>query len=86
MVVEVVNLLTQLLDTLCGDVLITDNQQREDVVEHIRRYLLLGITPSLVRIAVALDNQAIEAHIRKYPEEWFWLHDRWKSVREIGQD
>ena len=22
-----------------------------------------------------------ENHIRKYPEEWFWLHDRWKSVR-----
>ena len=22
-----------------------------------------------------------EQHIRKYPEEWFWLHDRWKSVR-----
>lgn len=27
-------------------------------------------------------NDAIENHIRKYPEEWFWLHDRWKSVRE----
>ena len=22
-----------------------------------------------------------ENHIRKYPEEWFWLHDRWKSMR-----
>lgn len=22
-----------------------------------------------------------EKHIRKYPEEWFWLHDRWKSMR-----
>ena len=23
----------------------------------------------------------IEEHIRKYPDEWFWLHDRWKSMR-----
>lgn len=23
----------------------------------------------------------IEAHIKKYPEEWFWLHDRWKAMR-----
>lgn len=22
-----------------------------------------------------------EDHIRRYPEEWFWLHDRWKSMR-----
>ena len=22
----------------------------------------------------------IEAHIKKYPAEWFWLHDRWKSM------
>lgn len=29
-----------------------------------------------------LINDAIEAHIRKYPEEWFWLHDRWKSLRD----
>lgn len=27
-------------------------------------------------------NNAIEAHVRRYPEEWFWLHDRWKSIRE----
>ncbi|MBO4401932.1 MAG: lysophospholipid acyltransferase family protein [Selenomonadaceae bacterium] len=22
-----------------------------------------------------------EEHIRRYPREWFWLHDRWKSIR-----
>lgn len=22
-----------------------------------------------------------EEHIKKYPDEWFWLHDRWKSMR-----
>ena len=23
----------------------------------------------------------MEQHIKKYPDEWFWLHDRWKSMR-----
>ncbi|MBR0359163.1 MAG: hypothetical protein IIX37_07540 [Selenomonadaceae bacterium] len=29
---------------------------------------------------------SLEQQIRNYPEDWFWLHDRWKSVREIGMD
>jgi len=24
-------------------------------------------------------NQAIEAIIRKYPDQWFWVHQRWKT-------
>jgi len=26
-------------------------------------------------------TRAIEEHIRRRPEEWFWLHDRWKRGR-----
>ncbi|BBB91562.1 MAG TPA: lysophospholipid acyltransferase family protein [Methylomusa anaerophila] len=32
---------------------------------------ILATTQSLTRI--------IEQHIRKYPAEWFWLHNRWKT-------
>ena len=28
----------------------------------------------------------LEVQIRKNPEDWFWLHDRWKSVRSQGLD
>ena len=35
-----------------------------------------------IRRATQLLNDRIEAHVRQYPEEWFWLHDRWKSMRE----
>ncbi len=34
-----------------------------------------------VRTATQFINARIEAWIRTYPEEWFWLHDRWKSLR-----
>jgi KDO2-lipid IV(A) lauroyltransferase len=35
-----------------------------------------------IRRTTAILTKIIEDHIRKYPEEWFWLHDRWKSVRK----
>lgn len=31
-------------------------------------------------------NNILEQHIRQHPEDWFWLHDRWKSVRSLGLD
>ncbi len=31
-------------------------------------------------------NNRIEMHVRRYPEEWFWLHDRWKSIRESAEE
>lgn len=33
-----------------------------------------------IRKATAILTKKIEEHIKKYPSEWFWLHDRWKSV------
>ena len=35
-----------------------------------------------VKRVTQIINKRIEEWIRTYPEEWFWLHDRWKSVRE----
>ncbi|SFT61967.1 KDO2-lipid IV(A) lauroyltransferase [Selenomonas sp. GACV-9] len=34
-----------------------------------------------VRQMTQFLTHEIEKHVRKYPEEWFWLHDRWKSIR-----
>lgn len=28
--------------------------------------------------------QKIEEHVRQYPREWFWLHNRWKYTDKIG--
>lgn len=37
-----------------------------------------------IRRTMQQVNDILEAHIRKYPEDWFWLHDRWKSIRNNG--
>jgi KDO2-lipid IV(A) lauroyltransferase len=29
-------------------------------------------------------NEILERVIRKYPEQWLWLHDRWKSARKAN--
>ncbi|MBB5335929.1 lysophospholipid acyltransferase family protein [Pectinatus brassicae] len=35
-----------------------------------------------IRKATMLLTQKIEEHIKKYPNEWFWLHNRWKSINQ----
>lgn len=35
-----------------------------------------------IRRTIQSLNTIIENHIRKYPKEWFWLHNRWKYTEE----
>jgi KDO2-lipid IV(A) lauroyltransferase len=32
-----------------------------------------------IRLNTANYNKIIEKFIRKYPDQWFWIHNRWKS-------
>ena len=32
-----------------------------------------------IRLNTANFNKIIETYIRKYPEQWFWIHNRWKG-------
>ena len=27
-------------------------------------------------------NSVLESVVREYPEQWLWMHDRWKSARK----
>ena len=31
-----------------------------------------------IRRTTQVLTKCIEDHVRRYPEEWFWLHNRWK--------
>jgi len=42
-----------------------------------------GVDDPSEAIAASM-NDALESVIRRYPEQWLWLHDRWKSARRRG--
>ncbi len=35
-------------------------------------------------VLTAQINAVLESVIREYPEQWLWMHDRWKSARRAG--
>jgi KDO2-lipid IV(A) lauroyltransferase len=40
------------------------------------------IPPSDIETMMTAWNGRLEAMIRRYPDQYFWLHKRWKSVNE----
>jgi len=36
-------------------------------------------------LVIKMMNQALEKKIKQYPEQWFWLHKRWKGARYLTQ-
>ena len=69
-VVAFVYLLAQFAEVLGALCFLADDQQVEDVIQHIRGDLLGCIAPGTVRVAVALDNQSVEAQIHSLLAEW----------------
>ena len=63
LVVKLVNLFTQLCYTLGSGLLVADYQQTQNIVKHIGCNLLLSITPSLVWVAMAFNNQSVKAKV-----------------------
>lgn len=43
-----------------------------------------GDTPKDIEINTARFNKIIEDFIRQYPDQWFWIHNRWKIQPEEG--
>jgi len=41
-------------------------------------------TPEDILTVITLMNEALERKIRQYPDQWFWLHNRWKGARHFA--
>jgi KDO2-lipid IV(A) lauroyltransferase len=41
--------------------------------------------PDPVRKLTQLYTTALEGYVRKHPEQWFWVHDRWKSAERLAR-
>lgn len=44
---------------------------------------LEGSREEQIRTAAAFYTQAMERFIRERPEQWFWMHDRWKTKERV---
>ena len=51
------------MQALCRIMLITNYEEAQDVIQDIRSDLLLGIAPGIIRRAVALYDQTVEAQV-----------------------
>jgi KDO2-lipid IV(A) lauroyltransferase len=40
---------------------------------------LTGTREENIQTAARFYTDAIEEFIREHPEQWFWMHDRWKT-------
>ena len=45
---------------------------------------LEGSRDDQIKAAAMFYTQAIESFIREKPEQWFWMHDRWKTKEHPG--
>ena len=41
--------------------------------------ILEGTLEEKIAAAALFYTQAVETHVRQYPSQWFWMHDRWRK-------
>ena len=39
-----------------------------------------------IAVTLTILNEWLEDYIRRYPEDWFWIHNRWKWTRRLYGD
>lgn len=44
-----------------------------------------GDRAARIGVSTARFTAAIEGYVRQYPEQWFWVHDRWKRTPDPGE-
>jgi KDO2-lipid IV(A) lauroyltransferase len=44
-----------------------------------------GDRAARIGVSTARYTAAIESYVRRYPEQWFWVHDRWKRAPDAGE-
>ena len=57
-----------------------DNTHRL-IVEKPIELKITGDIEEDVRYNTAVFTKIIESYVRKYPEQWIWIHDRWKTQK-----
>ncbi len=47
---------------------------------------LTGSVAERLRVIAAFYTDAVAEMVRKYPEQWFWMHRRWKTREKKGEE
>lgn len=56
------------------------------VAEKALELKLTGDLEEDIRINTARGVKILESYIRKYPEQWIWIHERWKTQPDTVND
>ncbi len=59
-----------------------ENQYQYYVYDFLDTTLLEGSMEEKVLAVCKFYTKAVEDHIRSYPEQWFWMHDRWGKKKK----
>jgi KDO2-lipid IV(A) lauroyltransferase len=50
---------------------------------HPEKKILSGDWQADVQRIMQAWHDILESYVRRYPDQWLWLHDRWKSGRKL---